>query len=164
MSVRAEGEKRVPEPSSRTPERAEKPLSTEPPLSLEPSSDKLQDTESPKKEQTKTNRTATTLNTTLDQITEKWSDFCKQLSERSATLPVVLQNANLTGLVGAELQIACPFEFHARQINETKNTKLIEEMLQQIFSETIYVSARHVPADQEEVVVDLVAQFGGSLA
>jgi hypothetical protein len=28
----------------------------------------------------------------------------------------------------------------------------------------VHVSAHHLPADQEDVVIDLVSQFGGSLA
>ncbi|MEK7665618.1 MAG: DNA polymerase III subunit gamma/tau [Patescibacteria group bacterium] len=106
----------------------------------------------------------TKIKTTLAQIRDGWVECCKGLGEHSATLPLVLQNAQVSELSGGELRLSFPFQFHAHQINESKNKRLIEDALAKTFSEPIYITAHYVPTSTEAVITDLIQEFGGSVA
>ncbi|MBU0530870.1 DNA polymerase III subunit gamma/tau [Patescibacteria group bacterium] len=99
----------------------------------------------------------------LDTIKSKWNDVFNKIAEKNASLPLVLQSAEILGLNDGRLQIGFQFEFHAEMINQTKNRLLIEEAATNIFGSQILIEGVHRASEKDEVVADLVSEFGGKV-
>lgn len=98
----------------------------------------------------------------FDTIKRRWSEVLTKARATNASLPIVLQNAELTGIVDGFLELTFHFGFHADTVNAERNRRVIEQLLKEVFQADILVRGIHHPADA--AVNDILQEFGGSLA
>jgi len=99
----------------------------------------------------------------LDAVKNKWNELFNKIAEKNASLPLVLQSAEILGFNDGRLQIGFQFEFHAEMINQTKNRLLVEEAATAIFGSQILIEGVLRTSEKDEVVADLVSEFGGKV-
>lgn len=100
---------------------------------------------------------------TIDQVKTKWKDVFNKIADCNASLPLILQSAEIISFEGGRLQLGFQFEFHAEMINETKNRLLIEDTAAAVFGGKVLIEGVHRSDERDEVVSDLVAEFGGTV-
>ncbi len=99
----------------------------------------------------------------LDTVKSKWNDVFNQIAENNGSLPLILQSAEILEMAGERLRLGFQFEFHAEMINQTKNRLLIEEAATKVFGSRILIEGVHRSSEKDEVVADLVSEFGGKV-
>ncbi|MFH1142506.1 MAG: DNA polymerase III subunit gamma/tau [Candidatus Uhrbacteria bacterium] len=99
----------------------------------------------------------------LDQIKTRWNEVFELVAQNNGSLPLVLQSAEIISLEQERLHLGFQFAFHAEMINEQKNNLKISEAASQIFGSKVLVKAVHRASEKDEVVADLVAEFGGKV-
>lgn len=105
----------------------------------------------------------TTIKSNLTDIQNKWGECCQKLAELSGTLPVLLQEVELLGLNGNILRLGTKISFIADKLNEGKNRQTIGEVLCAVCAEPIGVVAEVVNERQDELVSELLGEFGGQV-
>ncbi len=101
------------------------------------------------------------LSITLDDIKSKWRECCASIKERSGTLPVLLQDVELSSLDGDTLKLRARMSFVCDQLNENRNRVILLEVLQNLMQAPVKVHAEYVATDQDALVSDLLGEFGG---
>ncbi len=97
----------------------------------------------------------------LDAIKLRWNEVFNLIAESNGSLPLILQSTEIISLEQGRLQLGFQFSFHADMINEIKNCRKIEEAAEQVFGSKIIIEAVHRTSKKDEVVADLVTEFGG---
>jgi len=97
----------------------------------------------------------------LDQVKKKWQDVFNKVAAQNASLPLVLQSADILDVKGDCVQLGFQFEFHAQMINEGKNKVLIENSAAEVFGCKVVVEGVHRADERDEVVADIMSEFGG---
>lgn len=100
-------------------------------------------------------------NLSLDQVKKKWQDVFNKVAAQNASLPLVLQSAEILEMVGDCVRLGFQFEFHAQMINEGKNKVLIENSAAEVFGCKVVVEGVHRADERDEVVSDIMNEFGG---
>ncbi len=109
---------------------------------------------------------------TLEAIQRDWKEIVKTIGLESPSLTFILNMAAPKELSGPSFTLNVAYAFHAEKLNETKNKKLIESVLEQRYGGRFHFSAEHVPgtskAPTEHVspglnAEDLAAAFGGAV-
>ncbi|MEK7105653.1 MAG: hypothetical protein AAB865_03150, partial [Patescibacteria group bacterium] len=100
----------------------------------------------------------------LDTIKSKWSECCNALMEVSGTLPVILQGVQLLEMDGATLRIGTKIGFIADKLNEPKNRGIIADILSKLVGENVAIMAEVVHQEQDELIADLIGEFGGTVS
>ncbi len=100
-------------------------------------------------------------NLSLDQVKKKWQDVFNKVAAQNASLPLVLQSAEILEMVGDCVRLGFQFEFHAQMINEPKNKILIENSAAEVFGCKVVVEGVQRTDERDEVVSDIMAEFGG---
>lgn len=104
-----------------------------------------------------------TVKTTINQVKTKWSECCLCMAEVSGTLPVMLQDVEFLGIEGSTMRVGTKIGFIAEKINEPKNRGVVAGILQKVFGETIHIRAEVVSTAQDELVSELIGEFGGQV-
>lgn len=107
--------------------------------------------------------TPSAIKSSLSDIKGKWSACCQKLTELSGTLPMMLQDVELLGLEGGTLRIGTKVSFIADKLNENKNRQTIGAVLGAVFSEPIGIVAEVIAVQQDELVSELLGEFGGQV-
>lgn len=98
----------------------------------------------------------------FETIKRRWSEVLTKARATNASLPIVLQNAELTGIVDGFLELTFRFGFHADTVNAERNRRAIEILLKEVLGADILVRGVHHPADA--AVNEILQEFGGNLA
>lgn len=106
---------------------------------------------------------SSSLKTSLQQVKSKWTECCNGLSEVSGTLPVMLHDVEILGFDGSTLRIGTKIGFIAEKLNEPKNRGVISSVLQRVFQEPMGVRTEVSVSQQDELVSELIGEFGGQV-
>jgi hypothetical protein len=63
----------------------------------------------------------------LDKVRRSWSMVLEEIRKRSKRLHAMLADATVTGFEADTLSLEARFDFHAKQLMETKNARMIAE-------------------------------------
>lgn len=80
------------------------------------------------------------LKTTLEQIKGKWSNVTTKIDESVRSLTFILKMCSLQSLTGSYLALTVPYSFHKQKLEENKSKKLVEQTLEEIFGEKIFIT------------------------
>ena len=108
-------------------------------------------------------QTPSSIKSSLADIKGKWSECCQKLAEISGTLPVLLQDVELLGVEGGTLRLGTKISFIADKLNESKNRQAIGVALCAACLEPIGVVAEVITVQQDELVSELLGEFGGRI-
>ena len=98
----------------------------------------------------------------LDEVKRKWPDVFQQIKECNASLPMMVQAGEVSGVDGDEIQIHFAYKLYADALNKQVNRSMLETAVTRVLGRPLRIMARHVRAD--DVVGDLLKEFGGSAA
>lgn len=99
----------------------------------------------------------------IEEVREKWPEVFKQLQETHATLPLVIQTGEISGVSGREVELAFDYELHAQTVNREKNRRVIDQIVEKVFGRTLHIKAIHAPTKPDEVVSEVLDAFGGKV-
>ncbi|MAF14158.1 MAG: hypothetical protein CMI53_04690 [Parcubacteria group bacterium] len=117
-------------------------------------------TERPKPEVKKQVNSAVAVRLTLDQIKEKWGEVLQNLKQYNQSLASALKIGQ-PGSVKDDgtLEVCFKHKFHQERINDTKNKKILESVLEEIFGVKLIVRTLVVKElPDKEVIVEAVAE------
>ena len=100
---------------------------------------------------------------TLDTIKTRWNEVFELIAQSNGSLPLILQSTEILSFEGGTLELGFQFAFHADMINDQKNNVKITEVISEVFGSKILIKAVHRASAKDEVVADLVAEFGGKV-
>ncbi|MBU0546076.1 DNA polymerase III subunit gamma/tau [Patescibacteria group bacterium] len=108
------------------------------------------------------------ISTTFEQIQNEWPNILEKLSESNHSLIFILKMCSLEKLDGNKLRVSVPFVLHKEKVEEPKSKKVIEDCLNEIFSENIIIKAEVNSEEKnstvpESEIQNLAAQFGGEV-
>lgn len=107
------------------------------------------------------------LNTTMEQIKEKWEEIINNISETNHSLVFVLKMCELKEINNDGLKLTAPFSLHCDKIMDHKNKEIIENNLEKIFSEKIKVTCDVKSEEKnninDQAIKDLATEFGGEM-
>jgi DNA polymerase-3 subunit gamma/tau len=118
--------------------------------------------------------TSSPIQTTIDQIKEKWNDIVLKLSTKSASLVFIAKMSEPRSIDAEGLHLIVAYDFHKEKLMEAKNRKLIEDILEEIFHEKFRlqceyeakkteVSAPIIHGVDDTELGNLAAAFGGEV-
>jgi DNA polymerase III subunit gamma/tau len=100
---------------------------------------------------------------TIDTIKTRWNEVFELIAQSNGSLPLILQSTEILSFEGGILELGFQFSFHADMINDQKNNAKIMEVISEVFGSKILIKAVHRASVKDEVVADLVAEFGGKV-
>lgn len=110
------------------------------------------------------------LKTTLDNIKSKWNDIITQVDESMHSLTFILKMCSFQSLSDSYLALTVPYSFHKQKLEEAKSKKLVEQALENVFGEKIFITcsiAEGTPAPTTTTVDtslnDVALAFGGQV-
>lgn len=111
--------------------------------------------------------TGESLKTTLENVKSKWSDVVTHVDATMHSLTFILKMCSFQSLTGSYLALTVPYSFHKQKLEETKSKKLIEQALENIFGEKIFITCSVVegaPATTIDTSLnDVALAFGGQV-
>lgn len=99
----------------------------------------------------------------LDDVRRKWPEVFDQIKACNATLPMVMQTGELSGVEGDAIEISFAYPLYVEAVNQDKNRKLLEQVLARVLGRPVKVKAKHVKKEVEQVVDQLIDAFGGNV-
>ncbi len=107
---------------------------------------------------------------TLQDIEKRWTEFMNKLSETNHSLTFILKMSAIEKIDHEGLHLTVPYAFHHEKLQEVKNRRAIEEVLEALFNEKIFLNSRIVPAAspyatpaQDASLTNLASEFGGEV-
>jgi len=111
----------------------------------------------------------------LDNIKKKWGEVIALIKDQNHSLTVALKVSKPHNVVGNTLQVALKHKFYQQRLNEDKNRKMLEELLEKIYQEKLLFEAvvdesmvveaeksdKDKPAGENESIDNLLKAFGG---
>lgn len=100
----------------------------------------------------------------LEEIKRKWPDVFQQLKHVNASLPLVVQAGEITSAAGDMIEFTFKYALHANVVNQDKNRRLLEDVLQKVMGKRVRVHANYAKEEQEAdaAVEDVLSAFGGT--
>jgi len=99
----------------------------------------------------------------LDTIKTRWNEVFELISKSNGSLPLVLQSAEILTFEKDMLHLGFQFAFHADMINDQKNNAKILEAASEVFGSKVLIKGIHRTHKKDEVVADIMAEFGGKV-
>jgi len=99
----------------------------------------------------------------LDDVKRRWPEVFEQIKVCNATLPMLMQTGELSGVDGDAVEIGFAYPLYVDAINQDKNRKPLEQVFARIFGRPVRVKAKHVKKEVEQVVDQLLDAFGGNV-
>ncbi len=101
----------------------------------------------------------------LDQVKQKWPEVYEQIKACNASLPLMMQSCEITGLDGDHVELGFEYDLYVQTVNQEKNRLVIEGVLEQVLGKRLRVRAVHSKSktEQDETIQSLVQEFGGGL-
>ncbi len=108
--------------------------------------------------------------TTLPEIEKRWTEFMTKLSETNHSLTFILKMSAIEKIDHEGLHLTVPYAFHREKLEEVKNRRAIEDVLEKLFNEKIFLNSRVVPAASpyatpapDTSLTNLASEFGGEV-
>jgi DNA polymerase III gamma/tau subunit len=104
--------------------------------------------------------------TALETIKEKWLDLIQELDQSNHSLTFILKICTLEAITENGLEISLPYSFHKEKIDDRKNKKIIEDVLEKILGERVDVFCVVKDAQTkkaEDEAGGIAADFGGEV-
>ena len=98
---------------------------------------------------------------TFKTVEGKWEEVFKRVTEAHASLGFLIRSAKLVGVEENKVRLGFGFKFHADTMNDRKNREKLESVLQNVLGSRMEVLGEYVHADADEIVGELVEEFGG---
>ncbi|MBI2485162.1 DNA polymerase III subunit gamma/tau [Candidatus Uhrbacteria bacterium] len=98
----------------------------------------------------------------FSKIQQGWNDIFAKVTEAHASLGFLLKSAEPLAMEGDTLTMGFHFKFHADTVNAPRNREKLESVLARIFSVPIRVRGEYVHGKADEIVGDLLEEFGGT--
>ena len=99
----------------------------------------------------------------IEDVRRRWPEVFEQIKACNATLPMVMQTGELSGVEGDAIEISFAYPLYVEALNQDKNRKLLEQVLTRVLGRPVRVKAKHVKREVEQVVDQLLDAFGGSV-
>ncbi len=103
---------------------------------------------------------------TLDMVKEKWTAMIPELDQTCHSLTFILKICTLAALTENGLEVSVPYSFHKEKIEDRKNKKIIEDILEKMLGERIEIFCTVTEAQAVKTVddaIDIAADFGGEV-
>ena len=75
----------------------------------------------------------------------------------------MFQTGRLHAVNGSALEMAFDYALHVDMINQDKNRRLLEKILEEIYGKPLYVKGFHAQQESQGAVADLLENFGGQV-
>jgi len=98
---------------------------------------------------------------TFRAVQGKWNEVFEKVAQAHTSLGFLLKTAKLIGVEGNEVRLGFDFQFHADTMNAVKNREKLEAVMQNVFGSRMKIMGEYVHADADEIVGDLIDEFGG---
>lgn len=95
-------------------------------------------------------------------VQQKWPQVYEQIKECNASLPLMIQSCEIAGVDGDLVELGFGFDLYVDTVNKDKNRRVIEEVLERVLGTRVKVRAVSKKGVGDEVVADLIGQFGGT--
>ncbi len=114
-----------------------------------------------------TSTTSASESLTIEQISEKWQDAIRILSENFPSLVFVLKMAEISSAGKNKFNLMFPYSFHKEKVEDKKCRRAIEEIMSDLLKQKISfscsVSEQEVKSVEETDLSGIAAQFGGEV-
>jgi DNA polymerase-3 subunit gamma/tau len=101
----------------------------------------------------------------LEEVKQKWPEVYEQIKSCNASLPMLMQTCEVCGVEGEHVELGFEYGLYVETINQERNRKVIEGVLEQVLGKKLRVKAiqKKVRAPEDEAVGELLQEFGGTL-
>jgi DNA polymerase-3 subunit gamma/tau len=79
------------------------------------------------------------INISLEEFQGKWTDLCSQAAKINNSVSALLRSSKLINIEGKFLVLEVSYSFHKERIESSRNRKLIEDVLKEVFSHDLSV-------------------------
>lgn len=100
----------------------------------------------------------------IDEVKRKWPEVFQQLKACNASLPLMVQAGELSSVEGDKVEISFEYALYADQLNQDKNRRLLEGVMQEVMGKKLRITAKHASSEENEAVDELLTEFGGVVA
>jgi DNA polymerase-3 subunit gamma/tau len=97
----------------------------------------------------------------LDEVKNQWPQIYEQIKSCNASLPLMMKDCEVCGVESGQVEIAFGFDLYVQTVNQEKNRKVIEGVLEKVLGKHVRIRAVHKRQDNA-VVDELLGAFGGS--
>lgn len=95
---------------------------------------------------------------TLDEVKEKWHNFLVKLQDTNASMVFILKVAEPLELNNNLLKIGFKYAFHEQRVRQAKVLESVEKVLQEFFSEELYIETSLLPKDYQGEIIQQETQ------
>ncbi|MBI5370124.1 DNA polymerase III subunit gamma/tau [Candidatus Uhrbacteria bacterium] len=99
----------------------------------------------------------------LDEVRKKWPQVFEQIRECNASLPLFMQTCEVCGVNGEHVELGFGYDLYVQTVNKDKNRRVIEEAFERVLGRPMKVKAVVKKMAEDETVIQLIEQFGGSI-
>ncbi|MFH1766675.1 MAG: hypothetical protein ABH826_01120, partial [Patescibacteria group bacterium] len=100
---------------------------------------------------------------TVQEMQEKWKRCCEAVGKVSIALPMVLNTAKPTKIIGQEVIIEFDKKFHLETFNKPQNIKILQDAIRSILQVTLNITPIYAHQENDEALSDLASAFGGEV-
>lgn len=115
---------------------------------------------------TRTRTPGTAVVTTLDTIQNRWNELVAKVDENNHSLTFILKMCSLKTINHDHLILGTQYSFHKEKIEESKNKKAVEQVMEALFGERIFIACEIDQAPTAEATNELqtlAVAFGGEI-
>lgn len=127
--------------------------------------EKQEITEKPQEQEQET-VSAEKIDLTLDQVKEKWANVLDLIKEKSYSLHMNLQVADLLDLNGNSLRLGFQYDLQRSMVAKQENTEIIRVCLKQVFNANLDINPvvdENVNKEKEEKTKEVLDVFGAEI-
>lgn len=77
---------------------------------------------------------------TTEEVSQKWVQILKAVSGINNSVMALLKSSKLIQVLGTDLQLEVPYDFHKERIESSKNKRIIEKVLANVLGENLGVT------------------------
>ncbi len=83
---------------------------------------------------------APSVNLSVQEITKKWCNVLRISTKHNHSTRALLKSAKVTGIEGEALLLEVPFAFHKDRLESSRNLKIVETVLKEVFGLPLTIS------------------------
>jgi DNA polymerase III subunit gamma/tau len=100
---------------------------------------------------------------TLKDVQRRWDEVYEEVKKMNASLPLLLQSGEVIGLEEGTVLLGFSYDFYSETINQEKNRRLIEGVLETMFQSKLKVRGVYRKQEVDDAAAALVEEFGGTV-
>jgi DNA polymerase-3 subunit gamma/tau len=100
---------------------------------------------------------------TLKDVQRRWEEIFEEVKKVNASLRLLLESGEVVDVVENTVHLGFAYDFYSETVNQEKNRRLIEGVLEKIFNCKLKVRGIYKKQEVDDAAAALVEEFGGSV-